>query len=211
MTTATDIERPRFARMYLKASERMERRGATEHRRTLLDGLAGRVVELGAGNGLNFPVPDQARALAELHRVVRPAGELRFYEHVIANCQPMRTILRLADGSGLWPKLAGGCHPHATPAPPSKPPGSRSSGASDSDSRRARSSQASPTSSAPPGGSDRRTTFPVLICPEFVRSRGRDAWSGAVDGPSHGGDLCDAPEPETADHMRTTRTGRVRR
>jgi ubiquinone/menaquinone biosynthesis C-methylase UbiE len=172
MTTTTDIERPRFARMYLKASDRMERRGATEHRRKLLDGLSGRVVELGAGNGLNFAhypatvteviaiepeptlraaaekaaatapitvtvrggpadalplgdaevdaavsslvlcsVPDQGRTLAELHRVLRPGGELRFYEHVIANCQPKRALLQLVDHTGLWPRIAGGCHP----------------------------------------------------------------------------------------------------
>ena len=55
MTSTADIPRPRFARMYFKASERAERRGATEHRRRLLDGLGGRVIELGAGNGLNFP------------------------------------------------------------------------------------------------------------------------------------------------------------
>jgi ubiquinone/menaquinone biosynthesis C-methylase UbiE len=158
--------------MYLKAAERMERRGATEHRRKLLEGVSGRVVELGAGNGLNFAhypatvtkvialepeptlrtaaeraaatapvpvivlggtadalplgdgevdaavaslvlcsVPDQARALAELRRVVRPGGELRFYEHVVADRQPLRGLLQLADRSGLWPKLAGGCHP----------------------------------------------------------------------------------------------------
>jgi ubiquinone/menaquinone biosynthesis C-methylase UbiE len=172
MTSTTDIERPRFARMYFKASERAEQRGATEHRRRLLEGLHGRVLELGAGNGLNFAhypptvtevvaiepeptlraaakeaaatadvsvtfregtadalpladgemdaavaslvlcsVPDQAHALAELHRVIRPGGELRFYEHVIANCQPMRSLLQVADRSGLWPKIAGGCHP----------------------------------------------------------------------------------------------------
>ena len=172
MTTSTDIPRPRFARMYPKAAARADRRGASEHRRRLLQDLGGRVVEVGAGNGLNFahypatvtevvaiepeptlravaqqaaaaaPVPvtraqghrrrpaarrrrdgrrgrqpralqrpDQGLALAELHRVLRAGGELRFYEHVIARCQPKRAILQLADRSGLWPAIGGGCHP----------------------------------------------------------------------------------------------------
>jgi ubiquinone/menaquinone biosynthesis C-methylase UbiE len=56
-------------------------------------------------------VPNQQRALAEIHRVLKPAGELRFYEHVIPNCQPRRALLQIADHSGLWPRIAGGCHP----------------------------------------------------------------------------------------------------
>jgi ubiquinone/menaquinone biosynthesis C-methylase UbiE len=158
--------------MYLKAGARLDRRGVTEHRQRLLQGVSGRVVEVGAGNGLNFAhypptvtevvaiepeptlraaaeraasqapvpvsvrtgaadslaladgemdaavaslvlcsVPDQTRALAELHRVLRPNGELRFYEHVIANRQPLRAILQISDRSGLWPAIFGGCHP----------------------------------------------------------------------------------------------------
>ncbi len=142
-----------------------------EHRREMLAGLSGRVIELGAGTGSNFAhyplsvlevvaiepepylrafaeraatrapvpvdvrdavagalpaqdascdaavaclvlcsVPDQAAALAELRRVLRPAGELRFYEHVHAERQPLRAVLSFADASRLWPRLAGGCH-----------------------------------------------------------------------------------------------------
>src|SRR3954471_21395108 len=46
-------------------------------------------------------VPDQARVLAELHRVVEPGGELRFYEHVHAHSQPGRAMLELADRSTI--------------------------------------------------------------------------------------------------------------
>lgn len=172
MTDAGDLERPRFARLYIQAAARAERRGATEHRRRLLAGLRGIVLELGAGNGLNFPhypatvsevvavepeptlreaavaaaasapvpvrviagvadrlpladgsidaavaslvlcsVPDQNVALSELRRVLRAGGELRFYEHVIARSQPKRLLLQALDHSGLWPAVAGGCHP----------------------------------------------------------------------------------------------------
>jgi ubiquinone/menaquinone biosynthesis C-methylase UbiE len=158
--------------MYMRSAAKAEERGATDHRRRLLEGLRGTVVEIGAGHGLNFPlypqevnqviaiepeptlrsqadtatekasvpirvlagvadelpledasadavvaslvlcsVPDQQRAFAEIRRVLRPDGELRFYEHVIPNCQPKRLLLQVIDRSGLWPTIAGGCHP----------------------------------------------------------------------------------------------------
>jgi SAM-dependent methyltransferase len=56
-------------------------------------------------------VPDQRAALAEARRVLRPGGELRFYEHVQARGQPLKMILAGADRSGLWPAIGGGCHP----------------------------------------------------------------------------------------------------
>jgi ubiquinone/menaquinone biosynthesis C-methylase UbiE len=169
--SSTDLPHPRFARLYLRAAPGAEERGAREHRQRLLAGAAGQVVELGAGQGLNFShypttvtevlaiepeptlraeaervasevavpvrviagvadalpaaddsadvvvtslvlcsVPDQARALAEIRRVLRPGGELRFYEHVIARRQPLRVLFKVADKSGLWPAVAGGCH-----------------------------------------------------------------------------------------------------
>jgi ubiquinone/menaquinone biosynthesis C-methylase UbiE len=168
--TTTDLSRPRFARMYIRTAKTAEERGGTEHRKRLLDGLTGIVLEIGAGHGLNFPhypaevseviaiepeptlraratdvattapvrvrvlagvaddlplgnqsvdaavaslvlcsVPDQDRALAELRRVLRPGGELRFYEHVVANQRLAAGFHRLADAT-FWPRVAGGCH-----------------------------------------------------------------------------------------------------
>jgi ubiquinone/menaquinone biosynthesis C-methylase UbiE len=56
-------------------------------------------------------VPDQAAALDELRRVIRPGGELRIFEHVLADTPRLARVQRLLERSGCWPLLAGGCHP----------------------------------------------------------------------------------------------------
>jgi ubiquinone/menaquinone biosynthesis C-methylase UbiE len=55
-------------------------------------------------------VPDQAAALGELRRVLRSGGELRFYEHVQADSQPLAGFLKFAERT-FWPRVGGGCHP----------------------------------------------------------------------------------------------------
>ena len=140
-----EVHHPLFARLFDRMAAKTEEQGAAEHRERLLAGLGGRVIEVGAGNGLNFShypgtvaevvavepedylrakaervaedapvairvvdgladdlpaedasfdaavaslvlcsVPDQAAALAELRRVLRPGAELRFYELVLS-------------------------------------------------------------------------------------------------------------------------------
>jgi ubiquinone/menaquinone biosynthesis C-methylase UbiE len=164
------VHHPFFARFYLRMASSRKSRGEDEYRRKLLAGLSGRVIEVGAGNGLNFPfypesvdqvlavepepvlrkaatkstaeasvpvevvegvsgrlpaedesfdagvaslvlcsVPDQPRALAEFRRVIRPGGQLRFYEHVVAQRPLAAGLQRLADAT-FWPRVAGGCH-----------------------------------------------------------------------------------------------------
>lgn len=55
-------------------------------------------------------VPGQAAALAEIRRVLRPGGELRFYEHVRSNSW-MVGLLEDAV-TPFWRRSAGGCHPN---------------------------------------------------------------------------------------------------
>jgi ubiquinone/menaquinone biosynthesis C-methylase UbiE len=163
------VRHPIFARMYRRIAADAEAKGASEHRDELLAGLSGRVIEVGAGTGLNFDhypgavtevvavepepylraaadeeaasatvpvtivdgtadelpaeagafdagvaslvlcsVPSPARALGELHRVIRSGGELRFYEHVRSPTPGFARMQRVVDL--VWPLFGGGCH-----------------------------------------------------------------------------------------------------
>ncbi|MFB6986045.1 MULTISPECIES: class I SAM-dependent methyltransferase [unclassified Streptomyces] len=165
------VHHPVFARFYARMSVAAESgAGLAAVRAELLAGLSGRVVEIGAGNGLNFahypptvsevvaveperflrqlavrsalragipvdvvpgtaeslPVKSEAfdgavaslvlctvrnveRSLAEIVRVLRPGGELRFFEHVRADDRAM-TAAQYALDHTVWPLVTGGCH-----------------------------------------------------------------------------------------------------
>lgn len=73
-TRSTDRPRPRFARMYERVSLGMEAEGMGLLRDELLAGVAGEVVEVGAGNGMNFAhYPTTAAAIT----AVEPEPHLR--------------------------------------------------------------------------------------------------------------------------------------
>ena len=82
---------------------------------TVLDGTADRLpaddatLDAAVASLMLCSVPDQASALREMHRVLRPGGQLRFMEHVAAASAGQRRIQRLADAT-IWPACFGGCH-----------------------------------------------------------------------------------------------------
>jgi ubiquinone/menaquinone biosynthesis C-methylase UbiE len=82
---------------------------------TVVDGLADELpledesVDAAVASLVLCTVPDQARTLAEVRRVLRPAGELRFYEHVLSRARALAAFQRFSDAT-YWPHVAGGCH-----------------------------------------------------------------------------------------------------
>jgi ubiquinone/menaquinone biosynthesis C-methylase UbiE len=55
-------------------------------------------------------VPDPVSVLHDLFRVIRPGGELRFYEHMRASEPKLARFQDMA--TRVWPFFAGGCHPN---------------------------------------------------------------------------------------------------
>jgi ubiquinone/menaquinone biosynthesis C-methylase UbiE len=87
------IHHPIFARLYPKMAKAMERGGMADHRRALLAGLTGTVIEVGAGDGLNFRhyPPTVTRVLA-----VEPEPHLRGLAQANAAKAPVQ--VEVVDG-----------------------------------------------------------------------------------------------------------------
>jgi SAM-dependent methyltransferase len=82
---------------------------------TVVDGVADRLplpdadVDVVVSTLVLCSVPDQATALAELRRVLRPGGRLLFWEHVRAEGVAVARLQRALDAT-VWPVIGGGCH-----------------------------------------------------------------------------------------------------
>lgn len=84
---------PVFARLYERAAPVMERAGMTRHRKELLAGLAGEVIEIGAGTGLNFGYYP-----AEVTRVLAVEPEPRMRQAISRAAARAPVKVELADG-----------------------------------------------------------------------------------------------------------------
>src|SRR5580692_2599061 len=88
------VNNPLFARYFARFGGRNEERGNKELRREMLAGLSGRVLEVGPGNGLNFPhYPPSVREVV----AVEPEPYLRSRAAEAAAAAPVP--IRVADGS----------------------------------------------------------------------------------------------------------------
>src|SRR5215472_10545392 len=88
------VKNPLFARYFDRCGARLEERGGRELRAELLAGLAGRVLEVGAGTGLNFPhYPPQVREVV----AVEPEPYLRRRAAQEAAAAPVP--VRVTDGT----------------------------------------------------------------------------------------------------------------
>jgi ubiquinone/menaquinone biosynthesis C-methylase UbiE len=80
----------------------------------VVDGMAERIpaadssVDAVVFAGVLCSVADPRRVLDEARRVLKPDGELRFYEHVIAHNARLRGFQRLLDAT-IWPRFFGSC------------------------------------------------------------------------------------------------------
>jgi ubiquinone/menaquinone biosynthesis C-methylase UbiE len=88
------IKHPVFARIYARcAGPSLERAGIGVHRERLLADLGGEVVEVGAGNGLNFPhYPSTVQRVA----AVEPEPDLRRLAELAARSAPV--AVEVVDG-----------------------------------------------------------------------------------------------------------------
>ena len=87
------MSHPIFARIFDRVAPKEDERGHAELRRELLAGLAGRVVELGAGSGLTFP---HYPATVEDVVAVEPEPYLRGRAEAAARTAPVP--IRVVDG-----------------------------------------------------------------------------------------------------------------
>jgi ubiquinone/menaquinone biosynthesis C-methylase UbiE len=84
---------PIFARVYQRVSVAMDRAGGAEHRRALVAGLHGRVIEIGAGNGRMF-----AHYPPEVSEVVAIEPEPRLRAAAIIAAQNAPVPVQVIDG-----------------------------------------------------------------------------------------------------------------